>query len=122
MPDPRVFFAAERTLLAWVRSGLAIIALGFVVARFGLFLTLLAASSSAVPASFHSHGLSNLVGVVLVLLGSLSMVGALHNHRVYVRSLPPEDVPKLPLPWLTSALVLVLAMAGVMMSAYLVFT
>ena len=30
--DPRVFFAAERTLLAWIRTGLTIIALGFVVA------------------------------------------------------------------------------------------
>ena len=41
--DPRVFFAAERTLLAWVRTGLTIMAFGFVVARFGLFLRLLAA-------------------------------------------------------------------------------
>lgn len=37
---PRVFFAAERTLLAWVRSGITVMALGFVVAKFGLFLTL----------------------------------------------------------------------------------
>ncbi len=36
--DPRVFFAAERTLLAWVRTGLAVMGLGFVVARFGLFV------------------------------------------------------------------------------------
>ena len=43
MGDPRVFFAAERTLLAWVRTGLTIMAFGFVVARFGLFLRLLAA-------------------------------------------------------------------------------
>ena len=39
--DPRVFFAAERTLLAWVRTGLTIMALGFVVSRFGLFVRLL---------------------------------------------------------------------------------
>src|SRR5476649_2339332 len=35
--DPRVFFAAERTLLAWVRAAIGLIGLGFVVARFGLF-------------------------------------------------------------------------------------
>ena len=45
--DPRVFFAAERTLLAWVRTGLTIMALGFVVARFGLFLSLLRNSIEA---------------------------------------------------------------------------
>ncbi|MDD2341293.1 MAG: DUF202 domain-containing protein [Tolumonas sp.] len=30
--DLRVFFAAERTLLAWLRTGLTIITLGFVIA------------------------------------------------------------------------------------------
>jgi uncharacterized membrane protein YidH (DUF202 family) len=34
--DPRVYFAAERTLLAWVRTGLALMGFGFVVARFPL--------------------------------------------------------------------------------------
>ena len=36
--DPRVRFAIERTLLAWIRTGLALMGFGFVVARFGLFL------------------------------------------------------------------------------------
>ena len=53
MSDPRVFFAAERTLLAWVRSGLTMMAFGFVVARFGLFLGLLPASSQSAGATHH---------------------------------------------------------------------
>jgi len=49
MSDPRVFFAAERTLLAWIRTGLTVMGFGFVVARFGLFLDLLAASACRRP-------------------------------------------------------------------------
>jgi len=36
--DPRVYLAAERTLLAWLRTGLGLMGVGFAVARFGLFL------------------------------------------------------------------------------------
>jgi hypothetical protein len=36
--DPRIYFAAERTYLAWIRTGLGLMGFGFVVARFGLFL------------------------------------------------------------------------------------
>src|ERR1039457_708519 len=36
--DPRVYFAAERTFLAWIRTGLGLIGVVFAVAPFGLFL------------------------------------------------------------------------------------
>ena len=47
--DPRIYFAAERTLLAWVRTGLALMGFGFVVARFGLFLRELFAIRAVTP-------------------------------------------------------------------------
>ncbi len=36
--DARIYMAAERTFLAWIRTGIALMGFGFVVARFGLFL------------------------------------------------------------------------------------
>lgn len=41
--DPRVLFAAERTLLAWQRPAIRLMAFGFVVERFGLFLRMVVA-------------------------------------------------------------------------------
>ncbi len=121
MPDPRVFFAAERTLLAWARTGLTVMALGFVVARFGLFLTLLTASSAtAVAPHAHAHWPSGVLGTILVLAGSAIILGALHNHRRYVRSLPQEDIPRLAIPWLTSFLSLTVATVGALLSIYLI--
>ena len=117
--DPRVFFAAERTLLAWVRSGLTVMALGFVVARFGLFLTLVSASGASPAASHQDHWLSSVLGIALVILGAGTILGAMQNHRSYVRSLPAADLPKLPVPWLTSFLAGAVAVAGILLAAYL---
>jgi putative membrane protein len=36
--SPSDYLGAERTFLAWLRTGLAVMGFGFVVARFGLFL------------------------------------------------------------------------------------
>lgn len=119
MADPRVFFAAERTLLAWTRSGLTLMALGFVVARFSLFLQLIAASGAAAAESERLHWPSSALGIALVAFGAASILGALRNHHSYVRSLPPEDVPKLPMPWFTSFLCISLAIMGFLLAAYL---
>lgn len=117
MADPRVFFAAERTLLAWIRSGITIIALGFVVARFGLFLSLLAGPDHM--ADGHAQGISNTVGIILVVMGALTVLAAMYNHRSYIRTLPAEDVPVMPIAWLTTFFSLIIAVVGLLLAAYL---
>lgn len=65
--DPRVPLAMERTFLAWIRTGLAMMGFGFVVARFSLFLREIERiRGGAVPVG---SGVSPMMGTALVALG-----------------------------------------------------
>jgi len=84
--DPRVYFAEERTFLAWIRTGLGLMGVGFAVARFGLFLREMGASRPGQPGP-HSTGLSVVAGVALVTIGVIITASAAVRHILTVRSL-----------------------------------
>jgi putative membrane protein len=90
--DPRVFFAAERTLLAWVRTGITVMALGFVVERFGLFVSLIAIQGGRAPPSLHTTA-SSVIGTLLVVAGVAVIVFASVQHARFVKTLPAQDLP-----------------------------
>jgi len=79
------YLAAERTLLAWIRTGLALMGFGFVVARFGLFLQQLQIMQRA-PAT-QSFGLSLWFGTSLIATGVIVNVFAGWRHIQLVRRL-----------------------------------
>ena len=87
--DPRVLFAAERTLLAWQRSAIALMGFGFVVERFGLFLQMVAHQ----PLSGSQRSFSLGLGVVLLVLGAAVALISARQFRQIAKSLDPAVVP-----------------------------
>jgi putative membrane protein len=84
-PPPRGrandYLANERTFLAWVRTSLALVGLGFVVARFGLFLREAASragtAGTTVRVGFFSQGF----GVALVVMAAALLVASYLRYR-----------------------------------------
>ena len=76
------YLANERTFLAWIRTSIAIISLGFVVAKFAVWLRELAvrlAPQTPLP----STGMSLPMGVAMMALGgTLAVLAAWHYHLV----------------------------------------
>jgi putative membrane protein len=117
--DPRTYFAAERTFLAWIRTGLGLMGVGFAVARFGLFLREMRATET--HAAVHSTGLSVASGVALVSLGVIVNVTAVMQHLRTVHELRTGTWQAGRVSTHAVVLALVLAAVGVGMGVWLLF-
>ena len=116
--DPRIFFAAERTLLAWLRTGLTIIAIGFLVSRFGLFLQLF--STQATNLAYRANlSTSAVLGVAFVVIGSLTILSAAIQHRRFVSTLSETSLPSKYSSKLAVALSISIAVLGIVLAIYL---
>lgn len=115
MEDPRVFFAAERTLLAWQRTGMMLMAFGFVVERAGLLLKVLGHDDPS-----HEVVLFWL-GVVFMLLGVVTIVIAMFQFSRLLPSFSDLERPPGYRVGISLGLNLLVAMAGLVMVLLLVF-
>ncbi len=111
------YLAAERTLLAWIRTGLALMGFGFVVARFGLFLQQLKIIESS--SAEQSYGLSIWFGTALIALGVLVNIFAGTHHLRLVRELDRGETSS-QRPTMAAAFTYILALVGLAMTIYLI--
>lgn len=120
----RVHLANERTFLAWMRTSIAIIALGFVVERFSLFLrefsSVIKQSGGPGVSVPPSHGYSAIFGVVLVGLGTLLGVLSFLRYRKVSQQIEDDSYqPSTTLQFIVTAAILII---GVFLIVYLVYS
>ncbi|ADY52797.1 protein of unknown function DUF202 [Pseudopedobacter saltans DSM 12145] len=82
--------ANERTFLAWIRTSIGIMGLGFVVVKFSMFIKQLTLMLGGTPHSAQ-HGFSSLIGIILVALGSLTALTAFLNYKKIQKQIEHEQ-------------------------------
>jgi len=109
--------ANERTFLAWVRTGIAVIAFGFLVERFDLFLSYLGSMTALSHRFMASTSLANIAGLVLILLGMIIIAVSAVRFRRTSREIDAPEV----MPGVSDRFDLALALLLLLMSGGLLF-
>jgi len=114
MVDSRLLQANERTLLAWVRTSIALMTFGFVIARIGVWMRALGASAALIE--HHELGTA-WIGGVFVAMGVIGNALAVRRFAASRRAIRQhQEIPDDPLPVLFAVLV---SGFGAIIGAYL---
>jgi putative membrane protein len=113
--------ANERTFLAWVRTAIAIMAFGFVIAKFDLFLRI-AGAGSGLRLRIGNQFVGDLAGLLLILLGGAVMVIAAARFRKTAKAIDAPDIRRGPGERADLMLVVLLLLLGGGLFLFLVYT
>jgi putative membrane protein len=111
--------ANERTFLAWVRTAIAIMAFGFLVEKFDLFLELAAPSLVGRTISLPGQRFGNLAGLALIFLGTAIVAIAAIRFLLTAKAIDSEELRSGPGSRIDVALALLLVFLGCALFVYL---
>jgi putative membrane protein len=111
--------ANERTFLAWVRTAIAVMAFGFVIERFDLFLQVAAPQLTQRQLSAHGQAFANAAGLAFIAIGVAMIVLAGFRFARTAKDIESEaDVPS-PGERFDVALAVLIGLLGVALFLYL---
>lgn len=114
--------ANERTFLAWVRTAIAVMAFGFLVEKFDLFLEVAARSLAGKPPSAVTQVAGNVAGLSLILLGGAMMVIPFLRYRQIAKDIDDPEVRVVSGAAMDVTLILLLLVSGGVLFAFLLYT
>jgi putative membrane protein len=113
------YLASERTFLAWIRTSIAIVSLGFVVAKFGVWLRELS-SQFEQQALTNTTGMSLPIGATMIAFGGLVALLAFGHFHIVNKAIEQGRVR--PSRRLVGAVAFAVALVAVFVIIYLVVT
>ena len=116
-PDIRSLLANERTLLAWIRTSVALMAFGFVIAKFRVFLAIAGLKHQVQVTGL---GLYRLMGAGLVVLGVITLFLSSLRFRRIDQAIREDKV--IDSPGLYVVVSLILAIIGGVLAIYVIRT
>jgi uncharacterized membrane protein YidH (DUF202 family) len=118
----RDHMANERTFLAWIRTNIGIIAFGFVIEKFGLFLRQmeLIFGKGTIQSTMPQNGYSEIIGILLVGFGTLMSILAYINFKKAEKQIKQGSSIYLPSVTIYSLLTIVIIAVGAFLMIYLI--
>ncbi len=115
----REHLANERTFLAWIRTSIGIMAFGFVVVKFALFvkqISVMIGEEHITP----YRGYSGIIGIVLVVMGTLTTILSYISYKRTEKQINEGNFSHSSL--LVTILTVFLILISIMLATYLLYS
>jgi putative membrane protein len=111
--------ANERTFLAWVRTAIAVMAFGFVIERFDLFLSIAAPRGVLPQIAPHNQTFANAAGLAFIAIGIITIVIAGFRFVTTAKAIETDETMPSPGERFDIALSVLIGLLGVSLFLYM---